>query len=255
MVRKVDKLIIVVPGPEYRAPCEYLGGIAGCLEMMDSVTGCTADVEIISENGGHAIGGLCGYSGTHSIGDIALATEGVEVHEYPALIQDCHVTVKMNIPGATHVGGLAVYKTLVRHGMEKEAATDVVRQFFVKICGIMFKPVSWYQHIGGNYHRYPAGMVKNSLRDFSPDAGFEYRMPEKVNPAVARFDIVSCPYYAMCRKYHCIELNPAFCDSDDAKYGNLHKNLKWARTGTIGKGASCCDFRIIDISRCPDYKD
>lgn len=26
MVRKVDKLIIVVPGPEYRAPCEYLGG-------------------------------------------------------------------------------------------------------------------------------------------------------------------------------------------------------------------------------------
>ena len=106
MVRKVDKLIIVVPGPEYRAPCEYLGGIAGCLEMMDSVTGCTADVEIISENGGHAIGGLCGYSGTHSIGDIALATEGVEVHEYPALIQDCHVTVKMNIPGATHVGGL-----------------------------------------------------------------------------------------------------------------------------------------------------
>lgn len=83
---------------------------------------------------------------------------------------------------------IAVYKTLVRHGMEKEAATDVVRQFFVKICGIMFKPVSWYQHIGGNYHRYPAGMVKNSLRDFSPDAGFEYRMPEKVNPAVARFD-------------------------------------------------------------------
>jgi hypothetical protein len=66
--------------------------------------------------------------------------------------------------------------------MEKEAATDVVRQFFVKICGIMFKPVSWYQHIGGNYHRYPVGMVKNSLRDFSPDAGFEYRMPEKVNP-------------------------------------------------------------------------
>lgn len=35
--------------------------------------------------------------------------------------------------------------------------------------------------------------------------------------------------------YHCIELNPAFCDSDDVKYGNLHKNLKWARTGTIGK--------------------
>ena len=47
----------------------------------------------------------------------------------------------------------------------------------------------------------------------------------------------------------------AFCDSDDEKYGHLHKNLKWARTGTIGKGSLCCDFRIIDVSRCPNYKD
>lgn len=83
-----------------------LGGIAGCLEMMDSVTDCTADVEIITEKGGHAIGGLCGYSGTHSVGDIALAAEGVETHEYPGIIKNCHVTVKMNVPGATHVGGL-----------------------------------------------------------------------------------------------------------------------------------------------------
>ena len=83
-----------------------LGGIAGCLEMMDSVTDCTADVEIISEKGGHAIGGLCGYSGTHSVGDIALATEGVQTHEYPGIIKNCHVTAKMNVPGATHVGGL-----------------------------------------------------------------------------------------------------------------------------------------------------
>lgn len=83
-----------------------LGGIAGCLEMMDSVTDCTADVEIISEKGGHAIGGLCGYSGTHSVGDIALATEGVQATEYPGIIKNCHVTVKMNVPGATHVGGL-----------------------------------------------------------------------------------------------------------------------------------------------------
>lgn len=52
------------------------------------------------------IGGLCGYSGTDSVGDIALATEGVEAHEYPAIIRNCHVTVKMNVPGATHVGGL-----------------------------------------------------------------------------------------------------------------------------------------------------
>jgi len=83
-----------------------LGGIGGCLEMMDSVTNCTADVEIVSEMGGHAIGGLCGYSGTHHIGDIALETEGITATNYPGIIDNCHVTVKMDVPGATHVGGL-----------------------------------------------------------------------------------------------------------------------------------------------------
>ena len=83
-----------------------MGGIAGCLEMMDRVTNCTAEVEIISEKGGHAIGGLCGFSGTHSVGDVALATEGVQTTEYPGIIENCSVTVKMNVPGATHVGGL-----------------------------------------------------------------------------------------------------------------------------------------------------
>ena len=83
-----------------------MGGIAGCLEMMDSITNCSAEVEIRSEKGGHAIGGLCGYSGTHSIGDIVLETEGILTTVYPAMIDNCHVIIYMDIPGATHVGGL-----------------------------------------------------------------------------------------------------------------------------------------------------
>ena len=144
---------------------------------------------------------------------------------------------------------IAVYETLLTHGMEKEAAVDLVSDFFVGMSGKGFKVFSVWLHLFGNYHRYPAGFVKNSLRDFSPEAGFEYRMPEKNDPAVARFDIVRCPYYAMCQKYHCLELNRAFCDSDDAKYGNLHPKLLWRRTGTLGKGASCCDFLIADTTR------
>ena len=83
-----------------------LGGIAGCLEMMDTVTNCTADVEIVTAQGGHAIGGLCGFSGTHSNGSIVAETEGTVTTEYPGIIDNCAVAVKMDIPGATHVGGL-----------------------------------------------------------------------------------------------------------------------------------------------------
>lgn len=83
-----------------------LGGIGGCLEMMDSITNCTADVTIESANGGHAIGGLCGYAGTHSNPDVCLETEGFSTKNYPSVIDNCKITVSIKADGATHVGGL-----------------------------------------------------------------------------------------------------------------------------------------------------
>jgi DNA-binding response OmpR family regulator len=44
--------------------------------------------------------------GIDDIGDVALATEGIQSSVYPGVIDNCHVTAKMSIPGATHVGGL-----------------------------------------------------------------------------------------------------------------------------------------------------
>ena len=83
-----------------------LGGIAGCLEMMDTVTNCTADVTITTVKGGHAIGGLCGFGGSHSNGNIIAETEGVVTTTHPSEITTCKVTAVINAPGATHVGGL-----------------------------------------------------------------------------------------------------------------------------------------------------
>lgn len=83
-----------------------LGGIGGCLEMMDSVTDCAADVTILSAQGGHAIGGLCGYAGTHSNGNIAAESEGIVTSVYPGVIENCAVRVKIDAKDATHVGGL-----------------------------------------------------------------------------------------------------------------------------------------------------
>ena len=75
-------------------------GMGGSLEMMDSITNCRADVKIVTTNGGHAIGGLCGYSGTHP--DKAKHS----VTNYPAIIDNCSVTIDIDAKDATHVGGL-----------------------------------------------------------------------------------------------------------------------------------------------------
>ena len=67
---------------------------------------CTAYVTIESANGGHAIGGLCGYAGTHSNPDVCLETEGFSTKNYPSVIDNCKITVSIKADGATHVGGL-----------------------------------------------------------------------------------------------------------------------------------------------------
>jgi hypothetical protein len=85
-----------------------LGGIGGCLQQMESISGNTATVTIAAKNG-HAIGGLCGYAGngddgSHNIGD-------------PCVIRDNTVNVTIRSSGATHVGGL-VGTGLYYFGME-----------------------------------------------------------------------------------------------------------------------------------------
>ncbi|QIB67991.1 S-layer homology domain-containing protein [Aminipila butyrica] len=90
-----------------------LGGIGGCLQSMESITGNTANVIIKTTKGGHAIGGLCGYAG---IGNEGTGADQGTVNE-PTKIFDCHVTVNIDAPGATHVGGL-VGTGLYFYGME-----------------------------------------------------------------------------------------------------------------------------------------
>ena len=61
-----------------------LGGIGGCLEMMDSITDCSAAVTIESANGGHAVGGLIG-TGLYYYGE-----------ETAFAITNCKVTGEIN---------------------------------------------------------------------------------------------------------------------------------------------------------------
>lgn len=70
-----------------------LGGIGGCLEYMDYVENCAANATITAPNSAHAVGGICGYSGT------------VDVYN-PTRISGCTANFTMNIDGATHAGGI-----------------------------------------------------------------------------------------------------------------------------------------------------
>lgn len=85
-----------------------LGGIAGCIQSIASITGNTVTVTINAGNG-HAVGGLCGFAG---IGD-----DGDGVVDEPCAITECSADVTIIADGATHVGGL-VGTGMYYYGME-----------------------------------------------------------------------------------------------------------------------------------------
>lgn len=85
-----------------------LGGIGGCLQCMNQISGNTVKVKIIAKNG-HAIGGLCGYAG---VGD-----DGTGKEQAPSEIINNKINVDIDAFGATHVGGI-VGTGLYYYGME-----------------------------------------------------------------------------------------------------------------------------------------
>ena len=82
-------------------------------------------------------------------------------------------------------------------------------------------------------------------RIFGSDSGFQNRLYPKEKGAY-RMDVTACPYCRYFTELGCPELTKIFCVNDERVYGNL-PGLKFERTGTIGTGASCCDFCIRKV--------
>ena len=138
---------------------------------------------------------------------------------------------------------IALYEAFLAEGVGSEKAVRYIREYFQRFAA---KTVPHLQRAIRAFHlagRIPKLFMKIALRSFGPEAGFEYEFPESCG-SEARFNIVRCPYMETCRRYGCPEITRAFCDGDDAGYGNLHPKLIWGRTKTIGRGDDCCDFLL-----------
>ncbi len=138
---------------------------------------------------------------------------------------------------------IAVYEALRSNGMERERAVWVIREYFQRFSARFVPHLQRVIRNLGLAKMIPGLFRKISLQSFGADAGFGYEFPESSGNE-ARFNIVKCPYYETCLRYGCPEITRAFCDGDDAGYGNLHPKLIWGRTKTIGRGGDCCDFLL-----------
>jgi hypothetical protein len=138
---------------------------------------------------------------------------------------------------------IAVYEAFQAEGVGPEKAAWYIREYFQRFSAKTVPHLQRIIKVVGLARKIPKLFMKISVKSFGTDAGFEYEFPES-HGNEARFNIVHCPYYETCNRYGCPEITTAFCDGDDAGYGNLHPNLIWGRTKTIGRGDECCNFLL-----------
>lgn len=139
--------------------------------------------------------------------------------------------------------GIAVYEAMRSEGISQEKAAWYIREYFQRLAA---KRVPFFQRAiktFGLARKFPYLFVAGVKKSCQPNAGFVYELPES-HDNEARINIVRCPYFEICKRYGCPEITAAYCDSDDAGYSNLHPNLIWGRTKTIGHGGDCCDFLL-----------
>ena len=139
--------------------------------------------------------------------------------------------------------GIAVYEAMRSEGISQEKAAWYIREYFQRLAA---KRVPFFQRAiktFGLARKFPYLFMAGIKKSCQPNAGFVYELPES-HDNEARINIVRCPYFEICKRYGCPEITSAYCDSDDAGYSNLHQNLIWGRTKTIGHGGDCCDFLL-----------
>ena len=138
---------------------------------------------------------------------------------------------------------IAAYEALREDGVDQEKAAWYIREYFQRFAASFAPHLQRMIRVFGLAKKIPGIFMKVVLKGFGPEAGFRYEFPE-AGKHEARANVVLCPYYETCKRYGCPEITRAFCDGDDAGYSDLHPQLLWGRTKTIGRGGDCCDFLL-----------
>jgi len=139
--------------------------------------------------------------------------------------------------------GIALYEAFLsddRSQMEAITMFERFNRIFYR------KLTSEYQLLGKlpMFYSLLRILTKRSMSVTYPCAGWMTTWRENSASEIA-FDVSCCFYQNVLRSYQREELLKCFCQIDDEVYGNMSRNVIWARTKTLGRGDQVCDFRFI----------
>lgn len=138
----------------------------------------------------------------------------------------------------------AIYLT-AKDAVGEEKAYHIIEDAAVHGCEEIAKKLQKLMKIPGMRDLFVTVWDPMTKKMFGEKSGFQNRFYPK-KKGEYRMDITACPYHRYFTELGCPELTKIYCENDERTYGNL-PGLKFERTGTLGKGAACCDFFIRKI--------
>jgi len=141
--------------------------------------------------------------------------------------------------------GLAFYQTLRADGLSEEAALAEVDALFEAHYETGLIKFIRRNHllalIPGGFSTFKR-LVRTSMRLGFPSPAWKLEYTPE-DEQLFGFDFHRCFYLDILTYYGAPELTASFCKVDDITMTTLPEDIRWKRTGTLGMGASRCDFR------------
>ena len=138
----------------------------------------------------------------------------------------------------------AIYLT-AKERLGEEAAFGIVENAAVELTDQLGRKLARLMRLPGMRSLFVRVWDPLVRKVFGPDNGFRNAFYPK-QKGEYRMDVLACPYCRYFTELGCPELTRIYCENDERTYGNL-PGIVFERTGTLGKGADRCDFRIRKV--------
>ena len=138
----------------------------------------------------------------------------------------------------------AIYRT-AKERLGEKTAFSIVENAAIELTDQLGKKLARLMRLPGMRSLFVRIWDPLVRKVFGPDNGFRNAFYPK-QKGEYRMDVLACPYCRYFTELGCPELTRIYCENDERTYGHL-PGIAFERTGTLGKGADRCDFRIRKV--------
>ena len=139
----------------------------------------------------------------------------------------------------------AAFYLTAKERLDDQTAYSIVENAAIQLTDSLGKKLARLMRLPGMRSLFVRIWDPLVRKVFGPDNGFRNTFYPK-QKGEYRMDVLACPYCRYFTELGCPELTRIYCENDERTYGHL-PGIVFERTGTLGKGADRCDFRIRKV--------